>query len=133
LRQWAKLPRREKIEYFRGRVGAVWNLTMNNLPKPRLVTAPPPTDGKPPQLPIDIDYYHAIALPYHLGPYPGSMDMFVSDEGVAGWRWYWRHLARGRVSFYRIPGQHLEILSPENVPVLAESLRAVLQRAQPEK
>jgi amino acid adenylation domain-containing protein len=130
LRRWITMPRHEKIEYFQGRVGAVWNLVADNCTKPRLVTAPPPPNDQPPQLPIDIDYYHAIALPYQLRPYPGSMDLFVSDEAISGWQWYWRHLAGGKVSFHKIPGQHLEILSPNNLPVLAKTLATVLQRAQ---
>ena len=74
-------------------------------------------------------YYHAVALAYRLRSYPGSVDLFTSDD-AHGYGWYWRHLARDGVSFHRVPGQHHEILSEQNVPVLAKSLAVVLLHKQ---
>jgi thioesterase domain-containing protein len=131
FRRLRKLPCRERLSYVSERWTALWNLIAErNRSKPIIVTAPPPRDSEPPQYPRTIDYYHAVALPYRLRSYPGSVDVFVSEGAISGWRWYWRHLARGGASFYRIPGQHLEILFQENLPVLAKSLTAVLQRKQ---
>jgi aspartate racemase len=131
FQRWMKLPRPEKTGYFRGRLVALRNLVVENFSKPTLITTPPQPDSPPPKLPMD--YFHAVALPYQLRNYPGSVDLFVSDEAISGWRWYWRHLVRGGVSFHRIPGRHLEILSPDKLPTLAKSLTAVLQHKQPPK
>ncbi len=131
LRQWWKLPLREQLDYVRGRWAALryWMLEKNRS-KPTLVTAPPPPGAELPEFPGSIDYYHAVAFPYHLRSYPGSVDVFVSDEASLWLRWHWKYLARGGAAFHRVPGGHLEILSGDNLPVLARSLTAVLQRKQ---
>ena len=77
------------------------------------------------------DYYHAIASAYRVHPYPGSADVFVSDEINARWRgWCWRYLARGGVSFHRVPGMHEQLLKPSYLPALAKALGTVLHCAQ---
>jgi amino acid adenylation domain-containing protein len=126
-----KLPLRERLTYARGRWQALryW-MVERNRSKLSLVTAPLPLGSEPHRYPGSIDYYHAVALPYHLRSYPGSVDLFVSDAANFGRRCYWRHLARGGAAFHRVPGGHLEILSGENLPVLAKSLTAVIQRKQ---
>jgi hypothetical protein len=81
------------------------------------------------------DYYVAVAFAYRLRPYPGSADVFCTDdsnETYPGWKWwYWRYFARGGVSYHRVPGGHMQILfSPAHLPELAKSLTTALHRAQ---
>ena len=130
VRHLWELPLRERFDYFRRRLPRVWIwLFEKNRSKPALVTVAPPPDSQPPELPGSIEYYHAVALAYRLRSYPGSVDLFTSDD-AHGYGWYWRYLARDGVSFHRVPGQHHEILSEQNVPVLAKSLTAALLRKQ---
>src|SRR5438046_8045938 len=104
---------------------------VRNRSKPPLVTAPLREDSEPPQVPGFYDYYHAIASAYRVHPYPGSADVFVSDEINARWRWWWwRYLARGGVSFHRVPGTHSQLLTPGYLPALATALGTALHRAQ---
>ena len=81
------------------------------------------------------DYYHAVASAYRVHPYPGSADVFVSDqtndEINPRWQWwYWRYWARGGVSFHRVPGMHHQLLEPGYFPALAKALGTVLHCAQ---
>jgi len=111
FRHWWELPRRERLNYFRGRWAALRYWMVRNRSKPPLVTAPLREDSEPPQVPGFCDYYHAIASAYRVHPYPGSADVFVSDEINPRWRWwYWRYLARGGVSFHRVPRTLTELL-----------------------
>jgi pimeloyl-ACP methyl ester carboxylesterase len=113
FRHWWELPRRERLNYFRGRWAALRCWMVRNRSKPPLVTTPLREDSEPPQVPGFCDYYHAIASAYRVHPYPGSADVFVSDEINPRWRWwYWRYLARGGVSFHRVPGMHIQLLKP---------------------
>jgi thioesterase domain-containing protein len=132
VRHWWELPRRERLNYLRGRWTALRFWLNKNLSKPPPVTAPPQKDNQPPQLPGFDDYYHAIASAYRPRPYPGSADVFVSDESNPGWKWwYWRYFARGGVSFHRVPGRHLQILlSPDYMSKLAKLLTTALHRSQ---
>ncbi|PYJ33551.1 MAG: non-ribosomal peptide synthetase [Verrucomicrobia bacterium] len=129
FRHWWELPRRERLNYFRGRWAALRYWMVRNRSKPRLVAAPLREDSEPPQVPGFYDYYHAIASAYRVHPYPGSADVFVSD-GINPFRWYWRYLARGGVSFHRVPGMHEQLLKPSYLPALAKALGTVLHRAQ---
>jgi hypothetical protein len=127
LQRWWKLPLNEQLDYFRGRWAALRFWMKWNRPQPIPVTAPPPLDSQPPEVPGFMDYYHAVAYGYRLRPYPGSADFFVSDQGKSGWRWYWRYLVRGGISFHRVPGGHNEIMfSPKHRPALAKALASVL-------
>jgi thioesterase domain-containing protein len=131
FRQWWKLPAAEKLRYVQGRWAALryWLGRLRSQPGP--VTVPPPLDSQPPQVPGFSDYYQAVARSYQLRPYPGKVEIFASDAAKSGWRWYWRHLARGGVSFHRVPGGHFDIMfSPDHRTSLAKSLTRVLQRAQ---
>jgi len=135
FRHWWELPRRERLNYLRGRWAALRYWMVRNRSKPPLVTAPLQEDSEPPQVPGFCDYYHAIASAYRVHPYPGSADVFVSDqtndEINPRWRWwYWRYLARGGVSFHRVPGTHDQLLKPGYLPALAKALGTVLHRAQ---
>jgi len=130
FRHWWQLPHRERLNYFWGRWAALRYRMVRNRSKPPLVTAPCQEDSEPPQMPGFYDYYHAIALSYRLRPYPGSADVFVSDEISPRWWWYWRYLARGGVSFPRVPGTHYQLLELRYLPALAKALGTALHRAQ---
>jgi len=129
FRHWWKLPRRERLNYFRGRWAALRYWMVWNRSKPPLLAVPLQEDSEPPQVPGFFDYYHAVASAYRVHPYPGSADVFVSDQRNP-FRWYWRYLARGGVSFHRVPGMHWQLLKPGYMPALAKALGTVLHRAQ---
>jgi aspartate racemase len=131
FRQWWKLPPADKLRYLPGRWAALWYWLERFRSQPAPVTAPPPPDSQPPQVPGFSDYYQAVAQSYQLRPYAGTVDLFVSDEAKSGWRWYWRRLVRGGISYHRVPGNHAEIMfSPDRRAALAKSLTQVLQHAQ---
>jgi hypothetical protein len=132
LRQWLKAPISMKTRYLQGRLVAARNLALGNRTKEAIVTAPPPPDVGTPKLPFDIDYYHAVALNHRFRQYPGSVDFFVGDEAIYGWRWYWRHLARGGISFLRIRGPHHEVLLHPYVAELSQTFCKLLERRQRE-
>jgi len=132
LRHWWELPWSVRLSYLRGRWASLRYYLDRNRSKPPSVTAPPQKDSQPPQVPGFGDYYYAVASAYRFRPYPGSADVFVSDDANPGWRWYWRYLARGGVSFHQVPGRHFELITPDYTPALAKSLTAVLHRAQAE-
>jgi aspartate racemase len=125
-----KLPRRRRYQHFRRRLPRLWTwLFERNRARPAIVRAAPPPGSQPPKLPGDIEYYHAVTLAYRLSRYPGSVDLFQSDDSQ-GYRHYWRHLARGGACFHRVPGKHHQIFSEKNLPALANALAAVLQHRQ---
>jgi thioesterase domain-containing protein len=72
----------------------------------------------------------AVASSCRLKPNPGPASIFVSDQAKSGWRWYWRFMARGGVSFHPVPGSHHDILKPRYLPVLVATLRTVLEQKQ---
>jgi len=131
FRRWLTLSRHEKSSYLRGRWTALRFWINNNFSKPPPVTIPPQPASQPPQVPGFGDYYHAVASAYRVRPYSGSADIFVSDQANPEWKWwYWKYYVRGGVSCHRIPGRHLQILSPDYLPALAKSLTTVLHRTQ---
>jgi len=131
LRRWFRLPVAERFDYFRRRWRSLLILITRNWSNPPAVAAAPEKKLRGPEVPAGfIDYYHVVASAYQLQPYPGSVDVFVSDQYAPGWKTYWKHLARGGAAFQRIPGQHFEIFNPDNVVVFAELFRSSLHRAQ---
>jgi amino acid adenylation domain-containing protein len=128
LHLW-KLPRRGRLNYLRGRWTTLRCLILS---KPPPVTAPPRNDSQPSNEPGFSTYYLEVGSAYRLRPYLGSMDVFITgDETHPGWKWYWRYLVRGGVSFHRVPGRHADIiLKPDYIRELAEALTIVLHRAQ---
>jgi thioesterase domain-containing protein len=131
FRNWCSLPFHEQPQYIRGRWVALRNLLRPNRSRKRSVMVPVPAAGQLPQAPRFDDYYATVASTYRIRPYPDSADVFLSDETPAEWRWYWRYILRGRVSFHPVKGRHLEILqSPELLSGLAEALTVVLDRVQ---
>jgi thioesterase domain-containing protein/acyl carrier protein len=130
-RKWWGMPRQERLHYLGGRWTALRHWLRHNRSQPPLLTAPPPKTSQPPEVPGFQDYYVAVAASYQPRCYPGTADIFVSEAADSGWRWYWRYMVRGRVSFHQVRGDHIQMLqSPEHLPGLAKSLTAVLFRAQ---
>ncbi|HMH62944.1 MAG TPA: alpha/beta fold hydrolase, partial [Bradyrhizobium sp.] len=129
LRQWSEMPNRDRLDYFRGRWAALQCWIARNRSKSP-VTAPPPADSQPSQVPGFADYYQALASAYRLHRYPGSVVVFISEDAKPHWLSSWRHLVRGGVSLHRIPGKHLQLLTPGYLPALGKALRTVLKRAQ---
>jgi amino acid adenylation domain-containing protein len=130
LRRWWEMPSHDRLDYLQGRWAALQFWVARNRSKPAAVTVPPPVDSRPPQVPGFADYYVALVSTYRFHRYPGSADVFVSDDTKPHWVSSWRHLVRGEVSFHPVPGRHLQILSPDHVPALAKSLATVLHRTQ---
>ena len=131
FRRWWRLPFRERFNYIRGRWTALRYWMVRNRSRPPLITAAPQQTSERLEASLGTDYYRAVAHAYQLRPYPGAVDIFVSDESNPAWRLYWRHLVRGGVSFHRVSGGHLQIvLSPDYMPEMAKSLTTVLLRAQ---
>ncbi len=76
------------------------------------------------------------SIHYKPGPYSGRVTLFKTrpnaftrfqgpmEEGLRG-------LVKGGVDVVEIPGNHMTLLDTENVPRLAELLRAAIQRASP--
>ncbi len=129
LRHLWQIPNSERLAFLRGRWDALRIIAASNLVKPPQVVATSPAIQAP-QVPGYSDYYHALAAIYQLKPYPGPIDIIVGDGETPELHRYWRHMARGGVSVHRIGGGHLEMKTPQRLPVLAQALAAVLQRAQ---
>jgi hypothetical protein len=129
FRKWKKLSRRERRDYLRGRWTALrYLLYWNRIEAP---PSPSPEEDAPsPESPGLFAYHCALVAAYRLQPYPGSVEVFASDDASPEWKWHWKRLARGGASFLRIPGGHVEIFSPDHLPALAKSLTTALNRAQ---
>jgi len=130
FQKWWALPDRDKFNYLEGRRKALAYWWRNNQANPDPVTVPPPLSAQPPKIQGYADYYVAVATSFRLKPNPGPASIFVSDQAMSGWRWYWRHMTRGGVSFHPVPGGHLDILKPPYLASLATTFRTVLERKQ---
>jgi len=130
FQDWWKLPSNERINYLRGRWAALRYLMKANTAQP----LPPPTrpreDVASSATTGYYDHYHKIAAAYQLQPYPGPADIIISDEITPEWKSYWKYLARGGVTFHRMHGLHLELITPENRPRLAGLLTTLIDRAR---
>ena len=131
LRKLAEISPRNWIGYARDRLASIRHYVNQNRAKLPLFTTPPPKDTLAPEVTHDyVDYYHAIASTYKLKPYSGSALIFVSNDFNPGWKWYWRYLVRGDLSFQGFSGNHDDpILNPKCTSVLAKVLTEALQRA----
>lgn len=73
-------------------------------------------------------------MQYEMRRYPGSVTLFCASEkslrGVRDPYAGWQSLAAGGLEVYEIPGGHVSILAEPQVRVLAQHLRACLERAQ---
>ena len=128
-RRWWKMPIQDRRNYMQGRWGAFRRVLAKNRPKPMVFTVRTKQDKQPPQVDGFIDYYHAVASSYQMDKYSGSADVFVSDSAESYAMSVWKYFAIGKLNSHRIPGGHHEIMSPEHLPALTESLRDVLQQA----
>jgi thioesterase domain-containing protein/acyl carrier protein len=120
----------DRPKFVRGRWSVLKRLVADNRSKPVAVTASPPVGTEPPEVPGFQDYYHAVASTYRVQSYPGTADLFVSDDAKPHWVYSWRQLVRGGISLHPVPAKHLQLLSSEYVPCLAKTFTPVLQRAQ---
>ena len=133
IKQWSKMPTRERFVYLAGRWKAFTYVVNKNRSKkgPEIIVAPTTTEK--PKVPGFEDYYYAIASKHQLVPFSGPADAFFTEHEKVQWRWYWRYLARGGVRFHRLTGAHLQLLShPEHLPFLADALTKVLRQRQQE-
>ena len=130
FRRWWKLPHREQLDYLQGRWTALCHWMNWNCTEAPPLAAASLEEGLSSDAPDLFNHHCSLAFAYRLQPYTGSVEVFVSDEAISGWKWYWKHLARGGVSFHQIPGRHFDIFSPDHLPTLARSLTAVLDRVQ---
>jgi hypothetical protein len=123
---------RTRFSQLRRRLPRLWALPFEKYrSRPALVSAAPPLGTEPPELPGAIEYYEAVSLAYRLRPYPGPIDVFLSDSDDGhSWRRFWSYLARGGARFHRAPGEHHHMFSGENLTGLANELTAVLHRRQ---
>ena len=83
-----------------------------------------------------IETVHELAaLAYRPLPYAGRVVLFRSTGQAATDGWQadggWGHMIRGGLDVHVVPGTHLELLSMENVPLIAERLRTCIQTALP--
>ena len=130
LRRCWLLPLRDKVSYVSGRCEALLYWIRRNLSRS-------PGAGSNPLEPKEVaagpegeDYYVTAALAYRLQEYPGGADVFVSDDSDPSWIRTWTTLARGGVTFHKVPGLHLDFLRSKHAPDLAKALRDALDRAQ---
>jgi thioesterase domain-containing protein len=75
----------------------------------------------------------------HYHPLPLAMDvLFLTADTPPEWPTAsfddplmgWGHVLRGRISQCAIPGAHLTVFAPQNLPVMAARMRSALARAQ---
>jgi amino acid adenylation domain-containing protein len=130
LRRLWKTPNRSRLGYLRGLQASLRGWIAHNRSKPPVVTSPPPAGTEAPEVPGFPDYYAAIASGYRLHPYPGSADIFVSEDTTSRRRLFWQVLVRGGVAFHRVQGSHRQVIEPGYVSILAKELRNVLDRTQ---
>ncbi len=130
LRRGWKMPNQDRRAYFQGRWVALQHWIFRNRSRPSVMTVPATENGPLPQVPGFADYYLALALAYRLRHYPGSADLFVSDDTKSHWMSSWKKLVGGGVSYHGVPGTHLQLLTPNSLPVLSHALRTALKRAQ---
>jgi aspartate racemase len=130
-RLW-QIPCHEQFDYLKGRWKAFMYWINRNRAKPAPITAVPQPTSENPKVTGFRDYYQAVASVYQFQPYPGTADMlFVDEQALNQWRWYWRYLARGGVSFHPVTGDHNQIMfSPDYRSKLAHTLTAVLHQRQ---
>jgi thioesterase domain-containing protein len=77
------------------------------------------------------DYYWSIASGFRLRRYPGSIDVFLSDNANPVLYRLWGNLAGGGATLHRLDGSHLQIMfSSEHLPKLVQALQAALDRAR---
>ena len=129
LRRVWNMSNHDRRDYLRGRWAAFQYLISRNRTK-QVITVPPPQDSQPPDVPLFGDYYAALFSAYRLSHYPGSAEVFLSDDARPVSRQIWKHIVRGGISFHKVSGGHLQLISSEYLPALAKSMATVLHHAQ---
>lgn len=76
------------------------------------------------------DYYQSVLNGYKILKYPGQAGIFVCDS-VKPWRVSsWKQLIQAEVTFHKIQGSHLELLTAPVVSSTGKTLMSVLQSTQ---
>jgi thioesterase domain-containing protein len=121
---------RERMDNGVARIGRVLGLMPSDAGDHTIDTTPPHIHR------VNAALYEAYA---HYRPSQQCVDvLFLTADTPPDWPGArfddplmgWSGLLAGRLSQWGIPGAHLSIFSPENVPVLAERLRSSLARAE---
>lgn len=125
-----KMPVSERINYFRGRCAAFknWLYGKNRQNAVMYTDAAATTTGAANS--VLEDYYVTLCRRHRLMPYSGPAVIFEGNSAAPRWRLYWRHLARGGVSFVPLAVHHHGILSGDYLPEFARIFSAELVRAQ---
>ena len=123
LKRFMRTPWRMRMEYGRGRWKALrWILSDQLAPPPALDLS----NKTAPTAPGYNDYYEGLASVHRMQFYAGKADVFITDGANPRQMGSWRHLARGGITYHRIPGGHFEVFSEEHLPMLAQALRNAL-------
>lgn len=128
LRRLREMPLRNHVDYLRGILAPhytrIQRLCSKASPKPDLPSAGPP----PPQAEGE-DYYHSLMLAHRFQPYPGPAAVILCEDSEPDRLAAWRHLARGGISYHRVPGTHYQMLNPGHGPNLATLFRNLIDGA----
>jgi hypothetical protein len=128
-----QLTTKEKINYFRGKAkyvpGKIKNKLWQAAYKFYLQT------GRPlPSLLRSVGEFNFMAVMNYVPKiYPGKATLFWANEDLRGTydvEAGWKFLAQGGVEIHNIPGNHLDIVKEPYVQVLAEKLKACIDKAQ---
>ena len=131
-RVWRDMPSRDRFAYLRGRwVAFKYILLSRKAPKAPVATTPT-GDSVPTPAPGHGESIDAAGAAYRLRPYPGAVDVFVSEDALLSFLSSWEHLARGGARWHRVQGEHSRILDAGHVDGFAQTFKAALQRAQRE-
>ena len=119
---------------FPAYIQALWKKVQagirKNRRRPKAVTTAPDKSTSPPEVPGFRDYYQAVASPYRIRWYPGSLDVFRAESVDPMLVPIWSRLARDGVTLHQLEGDHFEIIEREHSPATAKALKAALERAQ---
>jgi amino acid adenylation domain-containing protein len=81
---------------------------------------------------VNAKLYSEAGRRYELKRYPGRLIFFKSEQGPDRSA-PWRALAQEGIEIYRIPGDHSSIFAEPGIAVLADCLKACLERARRER
>ena len=125
FRRICEVPWGERWRYLKGRVTALLYWLHRNAPRSR--AAPTAQAAPAPTGPEGEDYFLTVGFAYRLRDYPGTVDVFVSDESDPSWIRTWKTLAQGGARFHKMAGMHLEILAEPHVAAVAKQLMDVMK------
>jgi amino acid adenylation domain-containing protein len=131
LRRCWRMPNQDRLKFLLNLRSILRYWSAQNRSKPVNLIAPPAVGiTQAPEVAGFKDYYQALASAYRVQSYPGTVDVFVSEDAPPHWVACWPYLARGGASFHPTPGKHLQLFSSDYLPLVAKTLRTVLQGAQ---